>query len=155
MDKFRKAKRWVVQTEDVWQGFYLFLCDWIPKKDGSSMLLDMLGRDWRLYTSNLSTKLYQIRYLMKNKIWICIELLLKHDLCGMLNLSNICIRTNESCKDNHPKNFTTNIIVGKYCFLQYRCPNNRVTTSKDFNFVPYQQVRLIFIVPAYRSILNT
>ncbi|XP_042962776.1 uncharacterized protein LOC122297053 [Carya illinoinensis] len=49
-----------------------------------------------------------------------------HDPCRVLNPTNVCMKKNGCCKNNYPKQFVPNTVVGNDCFPIYkRCNNGR------------------------------
>ena len=67
----------------------------------------------------------EIPSIIENKIlYLAVIAHMMHGLCGYLNLNNVCIKKNSTCRNGYPKPFCFQTSKGKNCYLKYRQRND-------------------------------
>ncbi|XP_042976278.1 uncharacterized protein LOC122307448 [Carya illinoinensis] len=89
--------------------------------------LIILRQDWKLYAPESFDEIVSAELPDKNNNLHLYTAVIKHMMhgpCGHLNPANICMKKNGCCKNNYPKHFVSNTVIGNDCFPIYRRSNN-------------------------------
>ncbi|KAG7986452.1 hypothetical protein I3843_03G080700 [Carya illinoinensis] len=89
--------------------------------------LIILRQDWKLYTPESFDEIVSAELPDKDNNLHLYTAVIKHMMhgpCGDLNPANICMKKNGCCKNNYPKHFVSNTVIGNDCFPIYRRSNN-------------------------------
>ncbi|XP_041007529.1 uncharacterized protein LOC121252111 [Juglans microcarpa x Juglans regia] len=94
--------------------------------------LIILQRDWKIYAPESFDEIVSAEISDKERNLHLHKTVIRHMMhgpCGVLNPSNVCMKTNGSCKNHFPKGFASNTTVGIDCFPQYRRCDNGITVK--------------------------
>ncbi|XP_041011267.1 uncharacterized protein LOC121255037 [Juglans microcarpa x Juglans regia] len=94
--------------------------------------LIILQRDWKIYDPESFDEIVSAKIPDKERNLHLHKAVIRHMMhgpCGVLNPSNVCMKTNGSCKNHFPKGFASNTTVGIDCFPQYRRCDNGITVK--------------------------
>ncbi|KAG7984548.1 hypothetical protein I3843_04G165900 [Carya illinoinensis] len=89
--------------------------------------LIILRQDWKLYAPESFDEIVSAKLPDKDNNLHLYTAVIKHMMhgpCGDLNPTNICMKKNGCCKNNYPKHFVSNTVIGNDCFPIYRRSNN-------------------------------
>ncbi|XP_042942780.1 uncharacterized protein LOC122276962 [Carya illinoinensis] len=107
--------------------------------------LIILRQDWKLYAPESFDEIVSAELPDKDNNLHLYTAVVKHMMdgpCGVLNPTNVCMK-NSCCKNNYPKQFVSNTVVGNDCFPIYkRCNNGRTAKIRGHDLdnrwvVPY------------------
>ncbi|XP_042950311.1 uncharacterized protein LOC122282424 [Carya illinoinensis] len=108
--------------------------------------LIILRQDWKLYAPESFDEIVSAELPDKDNNLHLYTAVIKHMMhgpCGVLNPTNVCMKKNGCCKNNYPKQFVSNTVVGNDCFPIYkRCNNGRTAKIRGHDLdnrwvVPY------------------
>ncbi|KAG6673080.1 hypothetical protein I3842_16G093400 [Carya illinoinensis] len=108
--------------------------------------LIILRQDWKLYAPESFDEIVSAELPDKDNnlhLYTAVVKHMMHGPCGVLNPTNVCMKKNGCCKNNYPKQFVSNTVVGNDCFPIYkRCNNGRTAKIRGHDLdnrwvVPY------------------
>ncbi|XP_042954680.1 uncharacterized protein LOC122291099 [Carya illinoinensis] len=108
--------------------------------------LIILRQDWKLYAPESFDEIVSAELPDKDNnlhLYTAVVKHMMHGPCGVLNPTNVCMKKNSCCKNNYPKQFVSNTVVGNDCFPIYkRCNNGRTAKIRGHDLdnrwvVPY------------------
>ncbi|XP_042944678.1 uncharacterized protein LOC122278566 [Carya illinoinensis] len=127
--------------------------------------LIILRQDWKLYAPESFDEIVSAELPDKDNNLHLYTAVIKHMMhgpCGVLNPTNVCMKKHGCCKNNYPKQFVSNTVIGNDCFPIYkRCNNGRTAKIRGHDLdnrwvVPYNPYLLaMFDCHIYVEICST